>query len=375
MSISSADITLLGSTTGPLSAANCPDVARPDTGIGAVVPVDPLTFPDWDSLLAANDPSSFFHGRAWASVLHETYGHRPFYFCRLAGQRLEALLATMEVSSWCTGRRGVSLPFTDECPVFSSSPDSALYQAALGLGRARGWRYLECRGNSAHWPGAKPSVSFYTHVIDLQGGPEILFKRLASSLRRGIRKAQDEGLNIQFESRPEAISLYYSLHCMTRRRHGVPPQPFRFFENIGRRILGAGQGFVAIARLGKEPVAAAVFFRGSRQAIYKFGASDYRFQQLRPNNLLMWEAMKHCAEAGCASLHMGRTSLSNEGLRRFKLSFGAREETATYAKYDLKREAFVGDVDRAEGPLNRVFRSLPAPLFQLAGRVLYPHLS
>jgi hypothetical protein len=155
----------------------------------------------------------------------------------------------------------------------------------------------------------------------------------------------------------------------------VPPQPFRFFSNIGRYVFQAGQGFVGVCRLRGRAIAAAVFLHNARKAIYKFGASDERFQQLRPNNLLMWEAMKHCASQGWESLHLGRTSLSNEGLRRFKLSLGADEQTVSYVRYEFKRSAFVTEEDRAEGSLNKLFRILPSPLFRLAGRVLYPHLS
>jgi hypothetical protein len=337
---------------------------------------DPVTDPSWDALLSANSQSSFFHSSAWARVLHETYAHTPFYLCRVKDSKLESLLPVMEVSSRLTGRRGVSLPFTDICPALSAGDNGrALFAAALELGRERNWRYFESRNGIADWPEARPSVSFYCHTIDLQGEPESLFKRLGSSLRRGIRKAQEEGLAIEFDAKPEAISTYYSLHCLTRRKHGVPPQPSRFFESIGRHVLGTGKGFVGLARWQGATIAAAVYLYHGRQAFYKFGASDYRFQHLRPNNLLMWEAMKHCAALGCSSLHLGRTSLVNDGLRRFKQSFGANEETLAYAKFDFRRAAFVEDVDRAEGPLNKVFRLLPPPLFRLAGAMLYPHLS
>jgi hypothetical protein len=89
----------------------------------------------------------------------------------------------------------------------------------------------------------------------------------------------------------------------------------------------------------------------------------------------MWEAIKRCAGLGCASLHLGRTSLANPGLRQFKLGFGAREETIEYCKYDLRRQRFVKDIDRAEGWINGLFRLLPLPLFRMAGQALYPHLS
>src|SRR6267378_7660562 len=77
--------------------------------------VNPIEYPDWDSLVAKHSDSSFFHTAAWARVLHETYGHTQWYFCRITEGGLEALLPVMEVSSRWTGRRGVSLPFTDFC--------------------------------------------------------------------------------------------------------------------------------------------------------------------------------------------------------------------------------------------------------------------
>jgi hypothetical protein len=344
---------------------------------GQPVAIDPLLYPAWDSLLAAQARSSFFHGSAWARVLHETYGHQPAYFCRFATGQLTELLPVMEVSSLWTGRRGVSLPFTDFCaPLSSGEGDGhALYDAVLAQGRRRGWRYLECRGIVPGRPSARPSLAFLGHVIDLEPGPEALFNGFEGAVRRGIRRAEGSGLQIEFGADIESVKTFYALHCRTRSRHGLPPQPFVFFKNIARHVLDQGQGGVLIARAGLTPVAAALFFHHRRQALYKFGASDYAFQGLRPNNLVMWEAIKRYAGHGFTALHLGRTSLANQGLRRFKLGFGAAEHRIEYSKYDFSRRQFVLDTDRAQGWFNRLFQHLPLPLLRLAGQALYPHLS
>jgi len=341
------------------------------------VALDPLQYRAWDSLVSECSGSSFFHRTAWARVLQETYGHRPIYFCRFADGQLEGLLPIMEVSSPWTGRRGVSLPFSDFCSPLSveGARRRELYELALEHGRGRGWSYLECRNSDPEWPGATPSLAFYGHVIDLTCGQEALFECLDSAVRRGIRKGEGAGLNVEFSSSLDSIQTFYALHCRTRHRHGLPPQPFRFFENIARYVLAPGHGFVATVRLAKKPLAASVFFQHRMEVLYKFGASDYAFQDLRPNNLMMWAAIKRCAANGFARLHLGRTSLANEGLRRFKLGFGAREERIEYCKYDFGKRTFVRDVDRAEGWVNHVFRCLPGPVLRLAGRVIYPHLS
>src|SRR5262249_11991062 len=183
------------------------------------------------------------------------------------------------------------------------------------------------------------------------------------------------GLRVEFSNCFDSIRTFYALHCLTRRRHGLPPQPLRFFENVARTVLAQGHGFVATVRLEDKPVAAAVFFLHRRKAFYKFGASDYAFQQLRPNNILLWEAIKRCADNRFDSLHLGRTSLTNEGLRRFKLGFGAREERIAYYKYDFVKQTFVTEIDHSAGWFNRLFRCLPLPALRLPGGMLYPHLS
>jgi hypothetical protein len=355
-------------------------IAEP--GVGQAVSerllvVNPLEYPNWDTLLSSHRECSFFHGAAWARVLRATYGHRANYFCEISGGRLHKLLPVMEVSSAITGRRGVSLPFSDFCaPLSEDGRVEPLFDAALEYGRNRSWKYLECRNRGSNGYGESvASVAFHGHVIELEEGKDRLFKRLDGAVRRGIRKAENEGLRVDFSTSPEAVRDYFALHCLTRRRHGLPPQPLRFFDNIARHVLAERQGFVATARLGQKALAASIFFHTASEAIYKFGASDFAYQQLRPNNLVMWEAIKRCAANGFARLHLGRTSLGQAGLRQFKRGFGGREERIEYRRYNFTKRAFVTSEDRVEGWFNRVFRCLPLGVLRLAGEVIYPHLS
>ena len=109
----------------------------------------------------------------------------------------------------------------------------------------------------------------------------------------------------------------------------------------------------------------------NRRALYKYGASDEAFQHLRGNNLVMWEAIRWLRRLGVTTLHFGRTSLGNEGLRRFKLGWGVREEMIEYVKFDYKRNQFVQEADAAAGWHNRFFRIMPSCLSRLTGAMLY----
>jgi CelD/BcsL family acetyltransferase involved in cellulose biosynthesis len=338
--------------------------------------INPLSDPDWDRLVLSHPDYTFFHSAAWAKVLHKTYHHEPVYLRCCHNGKPVALVPMMDVRSPLTGRRGVCLPFTDFCgPLMFREGDSVLVMDKLSeLARERKWKHFEVRQGKTFQPSAPPSVAFYGHTLDLRGSTEDLFARLKSSVRRALRKADRSDLSVQVTRTREAILEYYQLHLQTRRRHGLPPQPVSFFLNIYDEIIKPNLGFVVTARLESRPIAAAVFFQFGRKAVYKFGASDERLQDLRGNNLIMWEGIRFLAQNGAESLHFGRTSLENDGLRRFKLTWGTQEETIAYFKFDARARTWVAGRDAVSGFHNAVFGRLPLSLNRLAGVMIYPHL-
>ena len=333
--------------------------------------------PDWDTLIKSHEAATFFHSASWAAVLHDTYGHTPHYFCAMTGDRLRAALPVMEVNSPLTGRRGVSLPFTDECAYLSDGSRACeeVFSEVIQFGKRRKWRSIEWRGDKACPGGSRPSQSFFSHNLAVTDRQDRIFGRFESGVRRAIRKAERAKIEVEISPSLEALASYYSLHCKTRKKHGLPPQSWSFFRNIFQNVLLKGMGFLVVARYQNRPIAAAMFFQFADRAIYKFGASDSAYQHLRGNNLVMWEAIKWYAGRGYASLNFGRTSIGNEGLRRFKLGFGAQEHKLEYFKYDFAREGFVAGRDGVVGWYNGAFRRMPVPLSRMIGWLLYKHLS
>ncbi len=340
---------------------------------------NPLEVPDWNLQISQLGGSTIFHTREWCKVLRDTYGFNPYYITRRRGGQVCALLPVLEANSWLAGRRGVSLSFTDYCaPIATASDDRRpLIDAALACGRERNWKYFECRGAElgAWCPAAEASIEFFTHELDLAPGVEALFQQCDSSTRRAVRKAQKSNITLNCSIELAAMEEYFRLHCQTRREHGLPPQPWEFFLNIHREILSQNHGMIVSASCQGRAVAALVLFFFENQALYKFGASDSQFQHLRPNNLVMWEAIRQSIARGMERFHFGRTSLHNEGLRRFKLGWGSREARLSYYKYDLMANRFRKDKDATSGWHTSVFRALPVQVSRILGRLLYRHMA
>lgn len=340
-----------------------------------VTVVNPLAAADWnEQLLSCQDPT-VFHTANWARLIAECYGYNPTYFTLSGRGPLRGCLPVMEVDSVITGRRGVCLSFSDYCGALLQKPEDfkPLFDSIIERGAASGWRYVEFRGETllSH---EEPAKVYSHHLLELTADEAELHSRLRESTARNIRKSRKEGVTVEISRTLQGVREFYRLHCLTRKRHGVPPQSIRFFEKLHEHIIAQGLGFTALGRQGKETLAGVICLHFGDNALYKFGASDERYQHLRANNLVLWEAIRKCATDGFRTFSLGRTDLDNEGLLSFKNGWGGRRTELNYYRYDFARSGFVccygSDMDR----YRKVLRKLPVNLLRILGELAYRHM-
>ena len=344
--------------------------------------IDPIDFPRWNESLRSLPGHTFFHTSSWADVLHRSYGYKPVYFTIWEGDTLSALLPCMDIDSVLTGKRGVCLPFTDygEPLVSDSGQFEELFAAAVAFGKKRNWRTLEIRGGETFFQGKEPSEWFFGHNRGTaplfpenpeNRGAVLLFR---DSTRRNIKKAEKEGITATISTSPDSMEAFCRLNAMTRKDHGLPPQPRHFFQHVQERIISKDMGFIVLGSYRGAAIAANVYFHFGDQVIYKYGASDKTYQHLRANNLVMWEAIKWACDKGYKTLSFGRTEPENQGLRQFKAGWGAQETLIKYYRYDLQKEAFVKAPKIVNPYYKKLFSKLPIPALNMLGRILYRHM-
>lgn len=337
---------------------------------------NPLDDGRWNNRLASSPQNSFFHTSNWARVLHESYDYHPVYSVILENGSLLALIPLMEVNSILTGRRGVSLPFTDYCDPISN--DQTHLQSAIDClrryGKEADWKYIEFRGDGYFTDKVPCYGYYYGHNLSLSQDGDYFKEIFRDSTWRNIRKSQRLGIRVEISTSLESLSEFYRLNCLTRRVHGLPPQPFYFFSKINEHILSKGLGLVILASYNQDYIAGAVFFHFGDRAYYKFGASNRKFQQLRANNLLMWEAIRWYSEKGYRELCFGRTNANATGLRQFKNGWGARERIIKYYRYDTHTNRFLGSSEPCRECGYSILSRVPLPLLKAAGRLMYRHM-
>jgi len=347
--------------------------------------IEPLKDPRWDELLMLHPAASVFHSKAWLEALRRTYGYSPISFTTSSpDESLENSFLFCRVESWLTGRRLVSLPFSDYCePLLQDTEDLPFFLAALeeevGM---RKWRYIEIRPlqsikiASPRW---RETATYTFHQIDLDPDLNTLFQNFhKNSIQRKIRRAAREGLTYQEGSTESILDAFYRLLTMTRRRHQVPPQPKSWFRNL---IACFGKNLqIRIAMEQRRPVAAMLTLRYKDTLLYKYGGSDIRFNNLGGMHLLYWECIQRAKASGLRVFDLGRSDASQGGLITFKSRWGAAESRLTYLRCASSEcENLVHSFDSAGATwktriMKQVCAHAPVSILPLVGRALYKHV-
>jgi len=341
-----------------------------------VTVVNPLEHLQWNQLIQDSGQGSIFHTSNWARVLAETYDYHPAYVMLTKQGDFCGCLPIMEVKSILTGKRGVCLSFSDCCGAVAHSRDdfNLLLESVLALGKMSGWRYIEFRGE----PYLTQQASSEEYVYhDLEILPDIA--KMQSRLRKGtsssIRKAEREGVKITVSKSLEDVREFYRLHCLTRRRHGMPPQPASFFDRLHQYLICEDLGFAVLAHHQQRVVAGLICLHFGDQAVWKYGASDDAYKQLGANNLVLWETIKICAARGFKTMSLGRTDRDNDGLISFKNGWGAVKTCINYYRYNFATRGFISSGKKhTSSSYRKIFRYLPVDVLRTIGNIAYRHI-
>ena len=343
----------------------------------AVYEIDPLCDPRWASLVEHHPRSSVFHSKSWLTALETVYGYEPVAVTTSPpGAALTNGFVFCRVKSWLTGKRFVSLPFSDHCEPLIDSPDE-LDMMLLHMQRdldERKWQYIEIRPISSRpssHAGLQESLTYKFHRLDLRRSAQELFHGFHKDcVQRKIRRAEREGLKYEAGNSEVLLQKFYKLLVATRRRQFLPPQPLAWFRGL---ITAFGNDLtIRVASKGDLPVASILTLRHKKSVVYKYGGSIASLNKFGGMAFLFWKTIQEAKDEGLEELDMGRSNADNAGLVAFKEHWRAVGTTLSYWRYP-PRPLAPGRAWRQH--LLRHFAQV-APDFALeaVGALLYRHI-
>jgi Acetyltransferase (GNAT) domain len=318
-----------------------------------------------------------FHSTAWMQALKQTYHYQPVGYTQAApGEEFSGAVVFCRVKSWLTGRRLVSLPFSDHCePLVDSAIElQTLLKPAQEELRARQIKYIDIRPLSLKFSeGISNPESYFLHVLDLRPTQDELYKKLhGDSIRRKIQRAEREQLTLEVGCSESLLADFYTLHVITRQRQELPPHPLPWFRNV-LACLGE-DARIRIARKNGAAIAAIFTVAHKQKMVYKYGCSDAHSHNLGGMQFLFWHLIREAKEHGFVELDFGRSECENAGLVTFKDRWGTKRQLITYLRYPPRKSRPDQGSSSAMKLSKQIFARCPQSILRVAGRLLYPHV-
>lgn len=337
----------------------------------------------WDRFIEQHPLGNIYHHSQWHRVIESTYGYRGSYCIIGSGSEIDGGLPFVLVNNPPLRKRLVSYPYSDVCdPLVKQRED---LEAILGKIeehlKVMAVRSAEIRtGRLAEQfsdMGSMADSSYCNFVLTLDQDKEKLFHSFHKNcVQCGIRKAQNYRLEVVEGKDVNDMKQFYRLHVGTRKRHGVPPQPFRFFRNLWDILYPRNMVSLLLARTGGMPIAGVVLLKFKDCVYYKFAAGERRSLFKRPNHLLIWKIIEGAVQEGYRYLDFGRTFAGDRGLMQWKARWGAIPKSFQYLYLlDPGGSHFNHQGSRANMILSSLLKKMPSFVVRMSGELFYRYLA
>lgn len=332
--------------------------------------------PRWLQLVSDYEDACIFHHPVWNRFVADCYGYHSQVLVILSDNgRPTAGLPVMETGNRLYGRQVVSLPFSDFCQPLARD-DEAFRELTREL---INWQQQRKDAEFLiHWdldglPGVYQGEAVLRHTTRLKPQPDDVFRSFKKTqVQQRIHKSEKEGVIVRRGESWSDLRLFYDLHLLSRQRFGTPIQPVRFFKLLWDRLLSKGFGFVLLAYRDSSLLAGAVFLHWNRVLTYKFSAYNPLYLNLRPNNMMLWHAIRWGCENGYKLFDWGRTDIEDDGLRDFKRGWASEEKLMHYSILAGKPPK-PSKIKRVRPLLTKFIQHSPPWVCRLIGELFYKY--
>jgi lipid II:glycine glycyltransferase (peptidoglycan interpeptide bridge formation enzyme) len=159
-----------------------------------------------------------------------------------------------------------------------------------------------------------------TFWLNLTLSEEEILKSFKGKTRYNVRLAQKKGVEVVEDNSDKAFDNYLKLTRQTVKRQGFYAHNELYHRLMWKHMRKAGIAHLLVAKHGKDILTTWIIFHWRDYIYYPYGAWSGIKQNLQPNSLMMWEAIKLGKKLGASTFDLwGREE--GKGFTKFKEGF------------------------------------------------------
>jgi lipid II:glycine glycyltransferase (peptidoglycan interpeptide bridge formation enzyme) len=181
--------------------------------------------------------------------------------------------------------------------------------------------------------------------VDLSPSEEDIFASFDGNIRKAVRKAEREGIEVCVNEGPDCVDQFYDLYQAAHHRSGGGYQPRVYFEHVWNTLAGKREALFCLAKLRGRPIAALLLGFVDGNMVYLSGGAvgDEAQMNARPNERMHWEMIRLAKRWGCRFYDLGGITpdapegSKSFGIAAFKRKFSSDVRAfAGYYRFDVK---------------------------------------
>jgi hypothetical protein len=347
--------------------------------------IDPVTDSRWDKFVENHPFGWIVHTSGWKRVLERNFPHMKGHYLVLqdsSTNEIQAGLPLFEVRSWLTGNRLISIPFaTISDPLVSTGEQAdSLLKAALNLSHKVGVDNIQIRTLNAHNILKNDEYvcdrHFVHHYLPLNGSIERIKKTFHyKAVQYEINKAIKSNMTFKIAEEESDLVCFYELYMKTRKKLGLPPQPYLLFKSLWD-IFSPTKNVMVLLAISNKKVASAhfMFLFNERVSVEAVGWDVENKDS--PNHFLFWEGIKMSYGMGYRIYDFGRTARDNHNLINFKNRWGTTVVDLPFYFSPKSHHEKTVELGNSAGYklIQMLCKNSPDLFYPFIGRFCYRHL-
>lgn len=281
----------------------------------------------WDCAVDQYSNSEVYHLFDWAEIIQETYKVKTFRLVVKENENILAALPIIFFNSPLFGKKLVSLPFCDYGGFFGNMENKEIIMLLLKeiarLAHSLEANFVELRMLSRK-DESLTRMRFVRGITALtyrlkadRSYSEILSNVYSAKVRKDLRRAEREGLEVKEASKRNDLEIFYGIYLRRMIELGTPPAPKMFWTKLWDHFHP--QRLKLIFTMKEDnPIAAFIALIHKRRLYLLLNVSDSRQWGLRGLNDVLYDwYIRFACENGLQDVDFGRTR-HGTGVMEFK---------------------------------------------------------
>lgn len=348
----------------------------------------------WDEFVASHPEGQIYFTTSWLKIIQQESGEK---LIRLAcvddEENILGVMPLVTTKGFPLGMGGVtaaarlsSLPRTPIGGPLSVSAeiDTMLIDGAMNLLEKYPGKILQVKSLSDKLNSLKEELVCIpwreSYIFEIPGdkNAELRFgdSRNHSAIKRAVNKAANNGVTIQITNSENELISWHKLYLDTMRFHSTPARSIEFFQALWKKFHPSGNLKLYLAIHKDKIIAGSLLLYFNGYAIYAFNGSDRNTFELRPNDLIHWQAISDAQQVGCHTYDFGEVSKNEVGLAAYKKKWGTKI-IQIYHYYFPEQISLYGneiDIESTQGWKQKIIERLPLNVSALLGKWTYKYL-